>query len=318
MPSAMNEHAGAVLPPLVAIVGPTGVGKTALSLRFCRRFRGEVVSADSRQIYRGMDIGTAKASSAEQAAAPHHLLDVRAPDEVLTLAEYQHLAYATIDAIHERGRVPFLVGGTALYVRAVVDGLRIPEVPPDPVLRAELEADLARGGVGALFERLAELDPLTAQQIDAANPRRVLRALEIFLVTGQPKVLLEGATPPPYRVLLVGLAQARERLYARIDARVDAMLAGGLIAETQQLLTAGYSPRLPSMTSLGYREITAYLHGEIDLATAAQRMKHETHRFVRHQSTSFRKMDGIQWFDIDETAPEIIEAFVGDWLEGAG
>ena len=318
MPSAMSDHTGAVLPPLVAIVGPTGVGKTALSLRLCRRFRGEVVSADSRQIYRGMDIGTAKASPAEQAAAPHHLLDVRAPDEVLTLAEYQHLAYAAIDAIHGRGCVPFLVGGTALYVRAVVEGLRIPEVPPDPALRAELEADLASDGVGALFERLVALDPLTARQIDAANPRRVLRALEIFLVTGQSKVLLEGATPPPYRVLLVGLAQAREQLYARIDARVDAMLAGGLVAETQQLLEAGYSPLLPSMTSLGYREITAYLRGEIDLTTAAQRMKHETHRFVRHQSTSFRKMGDIRWFDIDETAQEIIEAFVGDWLEGTG
>ncbi len=318
MPSATSEHAGTIRPPLVAVVGPTGVGKTALSIRLCRRFRGEVVSADSRQIYRGMDIGTAKASHVEQAAAPHHLLDVRAPDEVLTLAEYQHLAYTTIDAIHGRGCLPFLVGGTALYVRAVVEGLRIPEVPPDPALRAELEADLARDGVGALFERLAALDPPTARQIDAANPRRVLRALEIFLVTGQSKVLLEGATPPRYRILLVGLAQARARLYERIDARVDAMLAGGLVAETQQLLEAGYSPLLPSMTSLGYREITAYLRGEIDLATAAQRMKHETHRFVRHQSTSFRKMVGVCWFDIDETAPETIEAFVAGWLDGAG
>ena len=304
-------------PPLVAIIGPTGVGKTALSIRLCRRCYGEAVSADSRQIYRGMDIGTAKASPAEQAAAPHHLLDVRAPDEVLTLAEYQQMAYATIDAIHGRARVPVLVGGTALYVRAVVEGLRIPEVPPDPALRAELEAELARAGVDALFRRLATLDPLTAQQIDAANPRRVLRALEIFLITGQPKVLLEGATSPPYRVLLVGLNQARERLYARLDARVDAMLAGGLIEETQRLLAAGYSPRLPSMTSLGYREMTAYLRGEIDLETAVQRMKHETHRFVRHQSTSFRKMRDIHWFDIDDTPPEDIEAFVVGWLEGA-
>lgn len=324
MPSATSEHAAKIgwgAPerdlPLVAIIGPTGVGKTALSIRLCRRFHGEVVSADSRQIYRGMDIGTAKASPAEQAAVPHHLLDVRAPDEVLTLAEYQHLAYATIDAIHGRGSVPFLVGGTALYVRAVVEGLRIPEVPPDPALRADLEAELARDGVGALFDRLAALDPLTAQQIDAANPRRVLRALEIFLVTGQPKILLEGAAPPPYRILLVGLAQERERLYARIDARIDAMLAGGLVGETQRLLDAGTSPRLPSMTSLGYREITAYLRGEIDLATAAQRMKFETHRFVRHQSTSFRKMRNVHWFDIDDTPPDAIEEFVARWLEGA-
>ena len=301
-------------PPLVALAGPTGVGKTALSIRLCRRFGGEVVSADSRQIYRGMDIGTAKASAAEQAGIPHHLLDVRAPDEVLTLAEYQRMAYDAIDAILARDRLPVLVGGTALYVRAVVEGLRIPEVPPDPALRAQLEADLAREGVAALYRRLADLDPLTAQQIDARNPRRVLRALEVFLATGQPKALLEGAAPPPYRILLVGLTQERTRLYARIDARVDAMLTGGLAEETQRLLAAGYSPRLPAMTSLGYREMTAYLRGECDLATAAQRMKHETHRFVRHQSTSFRKMGDVHWFDIDKTPPETIEAFVAGWL----
>jgi len=314
MPSATSEHAGTNLPPLVAIVGPTGVGKTALSIRLCQRFDGEVVSADSRQIYCGMDIGTAKAVPDEQAAVPHHLLDVRPPDKVLTLAEYQHLAYATIDAIHSCGHIPFLVGGTALYVRAVVEGLRIPEVPPAPALRAELEAVLAQDGVETLFARLAALDPLTAHQIDARNPRRVLRALEIFLTTGQPKAMLESSTPPPYCILLVGLTQARARLYARIDARVETMLANGLIQETQQLLDAGYSPHLPSMTGLGYREITAYLRGESNLATAAQRMKHETHRFVRHQSTSFRKMAGIRWFDIDETTPEEIEVYVANWL----
>jgi len=148
----------------------------------------------------------------------------------------------------------------------------------------------------------------------ARNPRRVLRALEIFLATGQPKAVLEGAAPPPYRILLIGLTQERTQLYARIDARIDAMLAGGLVAETQRLLASGYSPRLPAMTSLGYREMTAYLREECDLAEAAQRMKHETHRFVRHQSTSFRKMDGIHWFDIDKTSPEAIEAFVAGWL----
>lgn len=310
MRCAMSDHSGAALPPLVVILGPTGVGKTALSIDLCRVCRGEVISADSRQIYRGMDIGTAKATPAEQAAAPHHLLDIRAPDEVLTVAEYQQLAYATIDAVHARGNTPLLVGGTALYIRAVVEGLRIPAAAPDPALRAELEAQLAQEGVAALFARLQRLDPATAAQIDARNPRRVLRALEIFLLTGQSKVTLEGSAPPPYRMLLIGLTRPRAALYARIDQRVDAMLAGGLIEETQRLLALGYDPRLPAMTSLGYRECIDYLAGRCDLATAAARIKHETHRYVRHQTTWFRKMPGIHWFDLETTAPAEIVAFV--------
>lgn len=306
----MSDHTSAVHLPLVVILGPTGVGKTALSLDLCRACRGEVIGADSRQIYRGMDIGTAKATPAEQAAAPHHLIDIRAPDEVLTLAEYQQLAYATIDAVHARGNTPLLVGGTALYIRAVVEGLRIPAAPPDPALRAELEARLAQEGVAALFAQLQMLDPATAAQIDARNPRRVLRALEIFLLTGQSKVALEGSAPPPYRMSLIGLTRPRAALYARIDQRVDAMLAGGLIEETRRLLAQGYDPRLPAMTSLGYRECIDYLAGRCDLATAAARIKHETHRYVRHQMTWFRKMPGIHWFDLETTTPAEIVAFV--------
>jgi tRNA dimethylallyltransferase len=301
-------------PPLIVILGPTGVGKTDLSIDLCRACRGEVISADSRQIYRGMDIGTAKATSAEQAAAPHHLLDIRAPDEVLTVAEYQHLAYATIDAIHRRRHTPFLVGGTALYIRAVVEGLRIPAVPPDPEMRARLEERLAQEGVNALFGDLATLDPRTAAQIDARNPRRVLRALEIFLLTGRSKVEMEGADPPPYRTLMVGLNRSRATLYARIDRRVDAMLAAGLVEETQRLLDQGYDARLPAMTSLGYRECIDYLAGRSDLESAARRIKTETHRYVRHQTTWFRKLSNIEWFDLDQVEPSQITAFVTTWL----
>ena len=171
--------------PLIALLGATAVGKTALSLRLAQRFDGEIVSADSRLIYRKMDIGTAKPTAEEQAMVPHHLVDLCMPDEVFTVAEYQQLAYATIDDIHRRGRVPFLVGGTSLYVRAVVEGLRIPEVPPNPQLRAELEAQLAAEGREALYQRLLTLDPATAAVIDPLNPRRVLRALEIVLATGR-------------------------------------------------------------------------------------------------------------------------------------
>lgn len=297
---------GSIYPPLIVLLGPTAVGKTELSLRLCEAFNGEVVGADSRQIYRFMDIGTAKPSLAERQRVRHHLIDIRDPDQTLTLAEYQQLAYQTIDAIHQRGRIPFLVGGTALYIRAVVQGLRIPEVPPDPALRAKLEAELAQTGVGALFQRLQTLDPATAAVIDAQNPRRVLRALEIVLLTGKSKVELEGAFPPAYRILQIGLDRPRDELYHRIDQRVDAMIAHGLVAETQWLLAAGYQPPLPSISSLGYREIITHLAGEITLATAVERIKHETHRFVRHQYTSFRKMSDIHWFDLSQMSPAAI------------
>lgn len=287
-------------PPLIVLLGPTAVGKTELSLRLAERVGGEIVSADSRQVYRGMDIGTAKATVDERQRVPHHLIDIRFPDQPLSVAEYQRLAYAAIDAIHRRQAVPFLVGGTALYLRAVVLGLRIPNAPPDAALRAQLEARLACEGVAALFRQLMELDPATAAVIDERNPRRVLRALEIILSTGQSKVAMEGADPPLYRILQIGLQRARETLHQRVDERVDAMITDGLVEETARLLAAGYDPALPALTSLGYREIGAFLAGDISLPQAVERLKIETHRFLRHQSTWFRKMQGIVWFDLDD------------------
>ena len=305
-------------PPLVVLLGPTAVGKTALSLGLCERFGAEVIGADSRQIYQGMDIGTAKATATEQANAPHHLIDLCAPDAPFTLAHYQRLAYYTIDDIQGRGKLPLLVGGTALYIRAVVEGLRIPEVPPNPAVRAELEALLASAGREALFSRLQQLDPATAATIDRQNPRRLLRALEIVISTGQSKVALEGAEPPPYRILQIGLDRERSILYERINLRVEQMMAAGLIAETEQLLAKGYRPPLPAITSLGYREIIAYLAGELGLATAVEKIKTETHRYVRHQYTWFRKMTEIVWFDLDQQPPEAIYARVAHFLDASG
>ncbi len=302
------------LPPLIVLLGPTAVGKTELSLGLCEAFHGEVIGADSRQIYRGMDIGTAKPTWQAHQRAPHHLIDIRNPDQTLTVAEYQQLAYQTIDEVHRRHQVPFLVGGTALYLRAIVQGLRIPEVPPNPVLRAELEAWLAQAGRAALFQRLQILDPATAAVIDAQNPRRLLRALEIVMITGKSKIELEGAEPPPYRILQIGLDRPREQLYQRIDQRVDAMIAEGLVQETQQLLDAGYRPPLPAITSLGYREIIAYLQGEMTLTAAVERIKTETHRFVRHQYTSFRKLPAITWFDLTQAPMADIYTLVADFI----
>jgi len=299
---------------VVVILGPTAAGKTALSLELAERFGGEIVSADSRLIYRGMDIGTAKPTPAEQARVPHHLLDVTTPDRPLTLADYQRLAYAAIDDIHRRGRVPFLVGGSALYVRAVVEGLRIPEVPPNPALRAELEAFAAAEGDEALHRRLAELDPVGAAQIDRRNVRRVVRALEIVLETGQPKSALEGADPPPYRILQIGLEIERDILHARIVERVHRMVAAGLADETKRLLAVGYPPNLPALSSLGYREMGQHLRGELTLDEAVERIGIETNRFVRHQSTWFRRMGDVRWYDWNRPDIAAVAALVDKFL----
>ena len=303
--------------PLIVLLGPTAVGKTELSLRLCEQFGGEIVGADSRQIYRGMEIGTALVTPEDRARVPHHLVDFCAPDEILTVAQYQDMAYAAIAGIHRRGAVPFLVGGTVLYVRAIVEGLRIPDAPPNPALRSKLEAVLAREGRDALFQQLLQLDPATAAVIDAKNPRRVMRALEIVMTTGRSKVELEGACPPPYGVLMIGLDRPRADLYDRIDRRVDEMIELGLVEETRQLLGAGYRSLLPSMTSLGYREMTAYLQGDLSLAEAVARIKTETHRYVRHQYAWFRRMTGVHWYDMqDAGSPRRITEQVEQFLRG--
>ena len=289
--------------PLLVIVGPTAAGKTALAVHLAQALNGEIISADSRQIYRRMDIGTAKPSAEEQAAAPHHMLDVVDPDQVLTAAEYQRMAYALVAEIRGRERLPMLVGGAGQYIHAVVEGWSIPEVAPQPALRAGLEARAAAEGAEALHAYLATLDPVAAGRIDYRNLRRVIRALEVCLVTGQPISRLQGKSPLPYQVFQLGVTRPRPGLYARIDARVDAMLAAGLVDEVRRLVEAGYSWDLPSMTGLGYRQIGAYLRGELSLADAVALIKKQTRRFVHQQATWFRPDDpAIHWVDPDEVS----------------
>ncbi len=301
MRSRGRRRRGQTRPPLVVVLGPTAVGKTALSLDLATRFDGEIVGADSRQIYQGMDIGTAKPSAAEMARTPHHLVDLLPPDRQMGLATYQRLAFAAIEDIHGRGQTPFLVGGSALYLRAVTEGLRIPEVAPDAALRAELEAFARENGRAALHARLEALDPEAAARIHPNNMRRVIRALEIVQTTGRRKSELEAASPPPYRILKIGLDMPRPALHARIDRRVEEMVDSGLVEEVASLLAAGYSPELPALSSLGYQEIAGYLREEISLAEAVERIQIETHRFVRHQYTWFRRMPDVHWFDVSES-----------------
>ncbi len=294
--------------PLLVLVGPTAVGKTALSLELAGRFDGEIVSADSRLFYRGMDIGTAKPTAAERAAAPHHLIDIADPDETISLGQYRRLAGATIDGVLARGRLPILVGGTGQYVMAVVEGWGVPEVAPRPALRAALE----RLGADEAARWLAALDPAAAARIDPRNVRRVVRALEVTLVSGRPISELQRKTPPPYDVRLVGLRRDRAALYARIDARVEQMMAAGLLDEVRQLRDAGYAGA-PPLSGLGYRQLLAHLRGETTLDEAVARIKFETHRFARQQSTWFRADDErIAWFGADDGAA--VMAYVAAWL----
>ena len=295
---------------LAVIVGPTGVGKTTLSIRIASALRAdgvqvEVVSADSRQIYRDMDVGTAKPSPAEQSRVPHHLIDILDPDQPFSLAEYQERAYAAIDEIHARGHLPLLVGGTGQYVRAVVEGWRIPRVPPDEALRTQLYAQAEEEGHEALYERLLALDPDAGELIDARNVRRVVRALEVCLKTGRPFSEQRGKAPPPYEILQIGLTMEREALYERVDARVDAMIQAGLVEEVCALYAQGYRWELPAMSSLGYRQLRAYLMGEASLQETVAEIKNETHRFIRHQYNWFRPDDpAIHWLDVaDDPLP---------------
>jgi tRNA dimethylallyltransferase len=301
---------------LIVIVGPTAVGKTRLSLRLAQEFDGEIVSADSRQVYRGMDIGTAKPTLEERHRVPHHLIDVIAPDEAFTLAQYQELAYEAIGDVLARGKLPFLVGGTGQYVRAVVEGWGIPRVPPNENLREELYRQAEVDGDEALHARLREVDPRAAERIDPHNVRRVVRALEVYLETGRPISELQRRKPSPYRILQVGLTVERRELYRRIDERVDRMIERGLVEEVRGLVERGYGYDLPSMSGLGYQQIGIYLRGQISLGEAMQLIKRHTRRFVRHQYNWFRLDDeNIRWFDVLGDSYREIRGLVAAFLK---
>jgi tRNA dimethylallyltransferase len=306
---------GASLPPLIAVVGPTAVGKTALAVRLAEAVDGEIVSADSRQLYRGMDIGTAKASPGEQARTRHHLIDVVEPDETFSLAQFQESAYAAIDGILARGRIPFLVGGTGQYVMAVVEGWQVPRVPPDLIMRRQLYRQAQEQGEAELHARLRALDPIAADRIDPRNVRRVVRALEVCLVTGRPISELQAKSPPAYRILMIGLTLSRLELYRRIDERVERMVAAGLENEVRGLVAAGYDFSLPAMSGVGYGQFRPYLAGEATLEDVMQEIKRATRRFVRHQDNWFRRDDPrIHWFDAADEVYERALALVQTFL----
>jgi tRNA dimethylallyltransferase len=300
---------------LVVLVGPTAVGKSELAIELALRLGGEIVSADSRQFYRGMDIGTAKPTPQEQRLVPHHLIDVADPDKAWSLATFQQAAREAIRAIHARHKLPLLVGGTGQYVRAVTHGWEIPPVAPSPLLRQALEAWAVELSPTGLHARLAVVDPVAAADIDPRNLRRTIRALEVIFSTGQPFSVQRQSGPSDYRLFLVGLSRPRPELYARIDARIDTMFAAGFIDEVRQLLALGYSPSLPTLSAIGYREVIAFLQGEISMEEAVTLMKRRTRDYVRRQASWFRLDDPqIHWFQAGPGVLEAIESEIKIWL----
>ena len=295
-------------PPLILIVGPTAVGKTELAIQLAERLNGEIVSADSRLFYRGMDIGTAKPSREEQARVPHHLIDIANPDEILSLAVFQQKAHEIIADIHSRNKLPFLVGGTGQYVRAVTEGWTPPEVVPDEALRSELEKQKDQNGIYWLHEKLRELDPTAAEKIDARNFRRTIRALEVIMTTGKKFSEQRGQIDSPYHLITIGLIRPRVELYARVDARIDSMFANGFLDEVKNLLASGYSPTLPTMSAIGYRECIQVLEGKLTLEEAKQAIRRMTRIFVRRQANWFKESDpNIYWYSVKGGVVEEIE-----------
>jgi tRNA dimethylallyltransferase len=289
---------GNIKHPLITVVGPTAVGKTALSIRLAKQLDGEIISGDSRLFYRGMDIGTAKPSLAEMEEVPHHLIDVAEPDQEWSLARYLPEVDRIIADIHQRGKMPMLVGGTGQYIQAVTEGWNLPDIKPNPALRDVLEKWAIRIGADGLRARLEVLDPEASANIDGPNLRRLIRALEVILTSGKKFSSQKSKTGSDYQVLMIGLIRPRDELYQRIDQRIDQMLDQGLVQEVQELLEAGYSPDLSSMSAIGYKQIVSYLQREISLDEALRHMRTKTRKYVRQQANWFRSDDPeISWYD---------------------
>lgn len=298
-----KDLAQADAPRVIAVVGPTASGKSDLGIALAQALGGEVVNADSMQVYRGMDVGTAKLAPSERGGVPHHLLDVWDVSTTVSVAEYQRLARAVVDDLRARGTTPVLVGGSGLYVRAVLDDLAFPGT--DPEVRARLEAELDEVGAGELHRRLAALDPAAAASILPSNGRRVVRALEVVEITGGPFTATLPEHTDVYPHVQIGLDVPRAELDVRIDQRVERMWAGGLVEEVRRLLDAGLREGRTASRALGYAQVIAYLDGAISEDEAFEQTQRATRRFARRQDTWFRRDPRIVWLPYD--APDLVE-----------
>lgn len=291
-------------PKIIVILGPTASGKSSLAIKLAEKFGGEIVNADSRQVYKKMDIGTGKTDSLGS-KIPHHLLDIVAPNKPFSLAQYQRMAFRAIDDILKRKKIPIICGGTGLYIRAIVDNLDIPKVAPNPILRQKLEKQTA----AKLFSQLKTLDPKTAKIIDRHNKRRLIRALEVVLTKQTSFSELQKTKKPRYKVLQIGLNVDRQILRQRIEKRFNQMIKDGLINETKSLLNK-YPANIPSMSGIGYLEMGQYLAGEISLDEAIQKAVARTYQYSKRQMTWFKKDERIKWIDTPAQAIKLSELFL--------
>jgi tRNA dimethylallyltransferase len=301
--------------PVVVIVGPTAVGKSRIAVEVAKAFETEVLTADSRQVYRGMDVGTDKPASEERQAVPHRLIDLVDPDESFNAGLYRHQAIDEIERLYRDCRLPLVVGGTGLYVRTLLKGLcDAPQA--DPIVREALRQEAEDQGYDRLYARLVDVDPVAAARLHPRDESKVIRALEVYQLSGRRMSEFQqehGFAERPFAALMIGLNRDRDMLYRRIEGRIDWQLAHGLIEETKRLLTQGYQRDSAAMKGLGYRQVAEHLAGEYDAAEMVRRFKRDTRRFSKRQMTWFRKEPGIQWLMIEEsesiqhTATRVIE-----------
>lgn len=286
---------------LLVIVGPTAVGKTELSLGLANHFQGEIISGDSMQVYRGMDIGTAKATPEERAMVPHHLIDIREPDEEFSVMEFQDLVIPLISEINLRDRLPIIVGGTGLYIESITHRFHFANAGQDEGLRQKFQDFAEQYGKEMLHQKLADIDPTTAERLHPNDVKRVIRALEIYHLTGEKmSSFQERSEQSPYELCMIGLTMERALLYQRIDNRVDQMIKQGLIEEVKQLLDIGFVPHMSAMQGLGYKELIPYIEGSQGLEEAVETIKLRTRRFAKRQLSWFRRMKEVIWFDVTE------------------
>jgi len=301
---------------LVAIVGPTAIGKTEISIAVAEALEAEIISADSRLIYRGMDIGTAKPSPEQLAQVPHHLIDIAEPEQSWSLARFKLAADQAILEVQERNRLPLLVGGTGQYVTAILEGWAPPPKAADDSIRTRYEDFAAEQGISALHSQLKEVDPSSAARIDPQNVRRVARALEVYELTGTPPSEQRRSSPPDYRILRLGLHLPRPELYSRIDERIDRMLERGLVAEVRELLDRGIELDHSPMSGIGYRQIGEFLLGNQTLEQAVVEMRRLTRQFVRRQANWFKPDDpNIEWNDLGDGLADRLVDRIRSWLQ---